>query len=148
MWTLQTARRFLTTQWLSAFQKRLASLEILLPLLLLLLFITVIQGVYTTICFEQMSEALLLLCAFMAQTGDWPSRVQGKVLPVYAMKSRSKASLSLNKGTIWEQLAAHPGKKAGTHWTGGFVGPRAGRDILKNKTSCSYRDSNSGLSNP
>jgi hypothetical protein len=50
-----------------------------------------------------------------------------------------------------EWSASHPGRftswerAPGTHWTGGWVGPRAGLDIVeKRKISCHYRESNPG----
>jgi len=45
--------------------------------------------------------------------------------------------------------ALAPGKNSDTYWTGGWVGLRAGLDVLeKRKISWSSQDSNLGLSSP
>jgi hypothetical protein len=72
-------------------------------------------------------------------------QVNGKVIPGHATKayrnSRSIAPPILNLDTRWRWVASftprklHPRKIiTGTHWIGGWVGPRAGLDAIGNQT--------------
>jgi hypothetical protein len=60
--------------------------------------------------------------------------------------SGDTAPLILNPGTIWRRVLKHHGP-VGSHWVWGWLGPRAGLDVLeKTKTSFLCRVSNTGLS--
>jgi hypothetical protein len=50
-------------------------------------------------------------------------------------------------GRLHAPAALLPGRNLGTRWMGGWVGPRDGVDVFKEKkVSCPCRDSNPGLS--
>jgi len=52
-------------------------------------------------------------------------------------------------GQVHVPTALTPGKVPGTHWIGGWVGPRAGLDaVVRRKIPSPYRDSNPQSSSP
>jgi hypothetical protein len=75
----------------------------------------------------------------------WPyfSAVKCKVFPVHAVKAyrgiRSVTPLRLNLTTRWKRVVVlhfgclTPGTEPGTHWIGGWVGPRVNLDFWKGK---------------
>jgi hypothetical protein len=70
--------------------------------------------------------------------------LNGKILPVRSMKTHRRSG-----GTAPVILSlcpfTHPAKNPGTHWIGGWVGPRTGRGVLeKRDIFCVFRDSNPG----
>jgi len=84
-------------------------------------------------------------------------------VPAHAMRTcrrnRGVAPLILNLSSRWEgeggecqhhaSVDLNPENKPGTHWTGGWLGPRADRDDLQErKISCPWRDPKPIPSNP